>query len=268
MNLSAALIGIGVWVSETGNDQRIFPALPAMMNDHEKRNIAMAIREHMARARMSREAFAFQTKLGKSTVDKLLIGLFSDRTLSIVEETLRVRFRHFEVVEAKADPSLGGYLRSDVSIYEGPYLFIRPSFKEEKTILAFRMSIIWDDEIAGLSLRQEGEADRPQSGVISIPKVSFHLFICSSDLSSTRHLILSRLDADLKMRGLMLTLANTFGNFYVPVSVPVALLKMPDDNDLFIGSLDSNHPMYSSYKEELLLAEQRGFSHQISAAPL
>jgi adenylate cyclase len=34
---------------------------------------------------MSREQFAFRTKLGKSTVDKLLTGLFSDRTLAIVE---------------------------------------------------------------------------------------------------------------------------------------------------------------------------------------
>jgi adenylate cyclase len=51
-----------------------------------RKDIANAIKDHLARNRISREQFAFKTKLGKSTVDKLLIGLFSERTLSIVEE--------------------------------------------------------------------------------------------------------------------------------------------------------------------------------------
>jgi adenylate cyclase len=42
---------------------------------------------------MSREQFAFKTKLGKSTVDKLLIGLFSERTLAIVEEHTKLPLR-------------------------------------------------------------------------------------------------------------------------------------------------------------------------------
>jgi len=50
-----------------------------------KRRIAAAIKDYIARERLSREEFAHRTRLGKSTVDKLLIGLFSDRTLSIVE---------------------------------------------------------------------------------------------------------------------------------------------------------------------------------------
>jgi TolB-like protein len=51
----------------------------------DRKRIAAVIRDHLARERISREQFAFKTKLGKSTVDKLLIGLFSDKTLSIVE---------------------------------------------------------------------------------------------------------------------------------------------------------------------------------------
>ena len=50
-----------------------------------KKRIAAAIRDHLARKRISREQFAFRTRLGKSTVDKLLTGLFSDKTLAIVE---------------------------------------------------------------------------------------------------------------------------------------------------------------------------------------
>ena len=51
----------------------------------DKKRIATAIRDYLARERISREQFAFRTKLGKSTVDKLLTGLFSDKTLAIVE---------------------------------------------------------------------------------------------------------------------------------------------------------------------------------------
>ncbi len=50
-----------------------------------RKRVAAAIKDYIARERISREQFAFKTKLGKSTVDKLMTGLFSDRTLSIVE---------------------------------------------------------------------------------------------------------------------------------------------------------------------------------------
>jgi adenylate cyclase len=59
----------------------------------DKKRIATAIKDHLARQRMSREQFAFNTKLGKSTVDKLLIGLFSDRTLAIVEDHTKLPLR-------------------------------------------------------------------------------------------------------------------------------------------------------------------------------
>ncbi|MBM9593008.1 tetratricopeptide repeat protein [Roseitranquillus sediminis] len=49
------------------------------------RQVASAVKDFIARQHISRDEFAFRTKLGRSTVDKLLIGLFSDRTLSIVE---------------------------------------------------------------------------------------------------------------------------------------------------------------------------------------
>ena len=59
----------------------------------ERKQIAAVIRDYIARERMSREQFAFRTRLGKSTVDKLLTGLFSDKTLSIVESHTRLSLR-------------------------------------------------------------------------------------------------------------------------------------------------------------------------------
>lgn len=51
----------------------------------DPRQIAGLIRDYLARSHISREEFAHRTRLGKSTVDKLLVGIFSDRTLAIVE---------------------------------------------------------------------------------------------------------------------------------------------------------------------------------------
>jgi TolB-like protein/Flp pilus assembly protein TadD len=58
-----------------------------------RRQVAAAVRDYIARQHMSREEFAFRTKLGKSTVDKLMIGLFSPRTLSIVEAHTELTLR-------------------------------------------------------------------------------------------------------------------------------------------------------------------------------
>jgi adenylate cyclase len=71
------------------------------------KRIAATVRDYLARERISREQFSFRTKLGKSTVDKLLIGLFSERTLSIVEKhtglTLRAMLQPGTVLPTPED---------------------------------------------------------------------------------------------------------------------------------------------------------------------
>ena len=59
----------------------------------DKKQIAAVISDYIARERLSREQFAFRTKLGKSTVDKLFRGHFSDKTLSIVESQTQLSLR-------------------------------------------------------------------------------------------------------------------------------------------------------------------------------
>lgn len=69
-----------------------------------RKRVAAAIKDYIARERISREQFAFRTKLGKSTVDKLLIGLFSDKTLSIVEKHTGLPLR--SMLEAASDAAV------------------------------------------------------------------------------------------------------------------------------------------------------------------
>ena len=73
--------------------------------DDPRRQIARLIRDHIARERMSREEFAHRTRLGKSTVDKLLTGLFSDRTLAIVEAHTGLRLREAGAAPVEAPPA-------------------------------------------------------------------------------------------------------------------------------------------------------------------
>jgi adenylate cyclase len=68
------------------------------MDGHK--SVAGAIKDYLARERISREQFAFKTKLGKSTVDKLLTGLFSDKTLSVVEKHTGLALRPLMAVAA------------------------------------------------------------------------------------------------------------------------------------------------------------------------
>ena len=95
---------VGRWVHSTGGPQA---HLHARADDRKR--IAGVIRDHLARQRISREQFAFRTKLGRSTVDKLLVGLFSDRTLAVVEaETgLSLRAPSSGMQEATAERGQG-----------------------------------------------------------------------------------------------------------------------------------------------------------------
>jgi TolB-like protein/class 3 adenylate cyclase len=68
----------------------------------DERRIAAAIRDYLARERISREQFALETKLGNSTVDKLLSGLFSERTLAVVESYTRLPLRQMLASEPAA----------------------------------------------------------------------------------------------------------------------------------------------------------------------
>jgi adenylate cyclase len=73
-----------------------------------RKQVAATVRDYLARERISREQLSFRTKLGKSTIDKLLIGLFSDRTLSIIANHTKLPLRAMLQGEAAAPVALGG----------------------------------------------------------------------------------------------------------------------------------------------------------------
>ena len=87
---------------------------------NDRKQVAAVIRDYIARERMSREQFAFRTRLGKSTVDKLLTGLFSDRTLSIVEHHTGLSLR--AMIHGLQAPAVGRAL----AVPDGPSIAVLP----------------------------------------------------------------------------------------------------------------------------------------------
>src|ERR1700693_640090 len=60
-------------------NRRAEPSMP--IDDADRKRIVQAIRTYIARERISREEFARRTRLGKATVDKLVVGIFSEKTI-------------------------------------------------------------------------------------------------------------------------------------------------------------------------------------------
>ena len=109
------------------------------IDDAERQRIIEAIRTYMARERISREEFAQRAKLGKSTIDKLATGLFSERTILQIEARLNIKLREAGASTATAPPEFGSYTREEAAYFVGDYVFARPSFQEEGVIQAFHM---------------------------------------------------------------------------------------------------------------------------------
>ena len=53
-----------------------------------KAAVVQKIREYIAKNHISREEFARRAKIGKSTVDKIVTGIFTEKTLMQIEAQL------------------------------------------------------------------------------------------------------------------------------------------------------------------------------------
>ena len=82
--------------------------------------------DYLARERISREQFAFKTKLGKSTVEKLLIGLFSERTLAIVESHTGLKLRDMLESSAAGDAGPAPPAAAGAKALDRPSLAVLP----------------------------------------------------------------------------------------------------------------------------------------------
>src|SRR5690242_19069886 len=132
-----------MWSVAVRDDGEACLTTDTQLTDEQSRAVAAAIREELARRRISRQQLAEQAKLSLSTLEKALGGRrpFTLATTVRIEQALGVSLRKpGAVAEPKAPTpatggdispdSLGSYSRRAVTWLEGNYVTLRPSFGE------------------------------------------------------------------------------------------------------------------------------------------
>jgi hypothetical protein len=238
--------------------------LPMTIDDADRKTVAQAVRSYIAKERISREEFAQRTKLGKSTVDKLVIGIFSEKTVLQIESQLNVNLRRAGASMEFAAEEFGRYTREEADRYTGDYVFARPSFREDANIHAFHMQVQWDRAVRALLIREcANDKKLLQFGHLYIPRASRHIFILSNEGGWVKSVILSELDASKRMKGVMLTVGRAFANIYAPMAMPVIMNKYDKIDEHMIGTLSPGTRLYEEYKQDLSTVEQDQYAKWI-----
>ena len=200
--------------------------------------VARAIREEMARRRMSRQLLADTAKISLSTLEKALAGQrpFTLATVVRIEEALKRDLRGNGLVsEARAagiaPESLGSYARAAVKWIEGDYLTIRPSFSTPGAFYAYRTAIAWDGGKSQLVFRESERIDAAytQEGDVSVPHQSGFVYLVTNKLGQYRLIILSKPTIAGEMFGILTTLQSGRGPQLLPVSTPIVLVPIKGD---------------------------------------
>jgi transcriptional regulator with XRE-family HTH domain len=171
--------------------------------------IAQAVREQLARKRMSRKRLADEARISISTLEKALNGNrgFTLATLVRLEQALGVSLRAAAPAgEVQAPAELGAYSHEAVKVLEGAYLTLRPSFEVEGAIYAYRTDLTWDGGKLVFAESERLDATNAQAGMVSVPIPSGHIYLSTNASGQMRLAMLGRQLRTGEMYGLLTTL--------------------------------------------------------------
>ena len=236
-----------------------------------------ALREELARRRMSRQHLADEAQISISTLEKALSGQrpFTHTTVVRLETALGIVLRAVVPSKDKAVASgdrhaplhLGAYTRAAVRGLEGTYLTLRPSFSDASAIYAYRTDIRWDEKSCCLifSEADRADADFAQSGQVSVPHQSGHVYLVTQDHGQYRLITLSRPAIDKAMYGIISTLQVGAGSQLTPVAMPVALVPVTTGQVLVCGKIAKGHTQFAAYRKILDRVIDGGFARVLGA---
>lgn len=225
--------------------------------------IALLVREQLARRRISRQRLADEAKISISTLEKALNGNrgFTLGTIIRLEQALGVALRqapHKDVTaDLQAPAELGAYSRAAARVLEGAYLTLRPSFDVQGAIYAYRTDIYWDGGKLAFAESERLDAANAQSGVVSVPIPSGHIYLSTNALGQMRLAILGRQLRTGEMYGLLNTL-RTSGAHLEPVAAPLAMIPMPADAQF--GRIAPGEGPHAAYRRHLDRVTESGFA--------
>jgi transcriptional regulator with XRE-family HTH domain len=232
------------------------------LREVESEAIALKLREELARRRISRQALADMARISLSTLEKALSGSrpFTLPTVVRIEDVLGTPLRAklaAPVAEATLAPEyMGSYSRPAVRWIEGTYLTLRPSFGAPGSIYAYRTEIFWDGEAGHLRFAEAERADATfaQEGFVSMPNLSGHTYLVTSEAGQFRTVILGRATRERRMFGLLSTLQVGAGSQLVPVACPVAMVPDEQLPAAEFGLIAEEHPVRGEYRAILDMA--------------
>ncbi|MET0252150.1 MAG: helix-turn-helix transcriptional regulator [Novosphingobium sp.] len=221
----------------------------------ESSAIARLLREELARRRISRQALADMARISLSTLEKALSGSrpFTLATVVRIEDVLGkpLRGRPDEAPEAAQAPlEMGAYTRLAVRWIEGDYVTLRPSFGQPGVIYAYRTAIFWAPEAGHLRFAEAERADSAftQAGHVSMPNLSGHIYLVTSEAGQYRLVILGRATREHRMYGLLSTLQVGNGSQLVPIACPVALVPVDQLPGARFGLINLGDPDEARYR--------------------
>jgi transcriptional regulator with XRE-family HTH domain len=228
------------------------------LSPEENRTISAAIREQLAKRRLTRQHLADMAKLSLSTLEKALSGQreFTLATVVRLEEALQQPLRKTRTNggSALAPESLGSYSRPAVKWLEGSYLTLRPSFSVKQGVYAYRTEILWDSALSHLVFRESDRLDTAykQEGSISVPHQSGYIYLVTNKLGQHRMATLSRPMIGGEMFGLLATLQSGKGATLMPIAVPMVLAPTRNFADTpRFGLIKPEDELYAVYEKLL-----------------
>ena len=233
----------------------------------QSRDIAVRVREELARRHMSRLALADTAKISLSTLEKALNGSrpFTLATLIRLETALGLALRPRQEAEpaliGPAAADLGAYSHGAVKWLEGDYLTLRPSFGGGEAIYAYRTTVAWDSRQACLTFHESDREDAPfaQKGVVSVPNKSGHIYLHTNVDGQFRLAILGRPLISGEMYGLLSTLKAGAGGHLTPAAVAIALIPMAQAPGV-IGRITPDAAAYPACRAHLDRIVDGGFA--------
>jgi transcriptional regulator with XRE-family HTH domain len=239
------------------------------LSEAETGRIAQAIKEELARRRLTRQHLADKAKISLSTIEKALSGQrpFTLATVVRLEEALQLPLRRPKKPEsngeaALAPESLGSYSRPAVSWLEGDYLTLRTSFSDANSIYASLIEIKWDKALSHLAFRESERIDAQyrQDGAVSVPHQSGYIYLVTNKQGQYRLMVLSRPMISREMYGLLTTLHSGRATQLTPVSTPIVLIPVKTfGEDVEFGKVEKSSPLFEIYNAALKRAIEEPF---------
>ncbi|MDX2307437.1 MAG: helix-turn-helix transcriptional regulator [Hyphomicrobium sp.] len=160
---------------------------------------------------------------------------------------------------------MGAYTRAAVDQYIGSYLTLRPSFTKPGVVVAYRTDVVWDPEWPSLLFEERERPDQPFShrGRLYIPSSSMFIHLVSLTKGAMRMVVVSQLDTQGEMRGLITTL-NKQGRFFVPVSAPIVYMLRVDFKDTPLGEIGPGSAAHEVYTQILDQTVADGYAKLVS----